>query len=220
MRHEPSPHPWHCCHRRLASSPCDCAGAVRFPTHGRSHRRHAPDRLASAALALSQETPAPYNPLRHAEAVELLCGRPRQTYNPPLDPKHRLAVGELTKGIALAQGYYEPPAAQPEDRGLRAYDPYGNIATGYTGTVGFKSSDPTATLPRSYTYTAADNGHGPPSSRPAAMAAGHLLRKGVHTFSGLAPAVWVCGSGEGVVTLAEESDNPRESYRRPLWAPS
>jgi hypothetical protein len=41
---------------------------------------------------------------------------------------------------------------------LTAWDHYGNIATGYTGTVTFASSDPQATLPASYTFTAADNG--------------------------------------------------------------
>ncbi len=37
-------------------------------------------------------------------------------------------------------------------------DPYGNIATGYTGTVHFTSSDHKATLPANYTFTAADAG--------------------------------------------------------------
>ncbi len=37
-------------------------------------------------------------------------------------------------------------------------DPYGNIATGYTGTVHFASSDHKATLPANYTFTAADAG--------------------------------------------------------------
>lgn len=41
---------------------------------------------------------------------------------------------------------------------LTAWDHYGNIATGYTGTVTFTSSDPHATLPVDYTFTAADNG--------------------------------------------------------------
>ena len=41
---------------------------------------------------------------------------------------------------------------------VTAYDPYGNIATGYTGTVHFTSSDTQATLPANYTFTAADNG--------------------------------------------------------------
>ena len=37
-------------------------------------------------------------------------------------------------------------------------DAYGNIATGYVGTVHFRSSDSTATLPANYTFTAADAG--------------------------------------------------------------
>jgi hypothetical protein len=47
-------------------------------------------------------------------------------------------------------------------------DAYGNVVTGYTvytGTLSFRSSDATANLPRSYTFTAAD--------------------QGVHTFPGL-----------------------------------
>ena len=48
---------------------------------------------------------------------------------------------------------------------VTAYDAYGNIATGYTGTVAFKSSDTSGTLPKNYTFTAAD--------------------RGVHTFTGL-----------------------------------
>jgi FG-GAP-like repeat/FG-GAP repeat len=44
-------------------------------------------------------------------------------------------------------------------------DAYGNVVTGYTGTIHFKSTDRTATLPANYTFTAAD--------------------KGVHTFTGL-----------------------------------
>ncbi len=37
-------------------------------------------------------------------------------------------------------------------------DAYGNLATGYTGTVNFSSSDTQAGLPASYTFTAADAG--------------------------------------------------------------
>jgi uncharacterized repeat protein (TIGR03803 family) len=48
---------------------------------------------------------------------------------------------------------------------LTVYDAYGNVATGYRGTVHFSSSDSTATLPANYTFTAAD--------------------AGVHTFSNL-----------------------------------
>jgi hypothetical protein len=39
-----------------------------------------------------------------------------------------------------------------------ALDQYGNVATGYTGTVHFASSDPQAVLPADYTFTAADAG--------------------------------------------------------------
>jgi probable HAF family extracellular repeat protein len=48
---------------------------------------------------------------------------------------------------------------------VTAYDAYGNVATGYRGTVSLKSSDPSVKLPKSYTFTASD--------------------AGVHTFSGL-----------------------------------
>src|SRR6185369_4766879 len=48
---------------------------------------------------------------------------------------------------------------------VKAVDPYGNVATGYTGTVHFRSNDPGARLPANYTFTAAD--------------------QGVHTFPGL-----------------------------------
>ena len=41
---------------------------------------------------------------------------------------------------------------------VTALDAFGNIATGYTGTVAFSSSDPIASLPTNYTFTAADAG--------------------------------------------------------------
>ena len=41
---------------------------------------------------------------------------------------------------------------------VTARDSYGNTATGFTGTVTFSSSDPSAMLPASYTYVAGDNG--------------------------------------------------------------
>jgi uncharacterized repeat protein (TIGR03803 family) len=48
---------------------------------------------------------------------------------------------------------------------LTVEDGYGNVVTGYTGTVHFSSSDGTASLPANYTFTAGD--------------------AGVHTFTGL-----------------------------------
>jgi hypothetical protein len=41
---------------------------------------------------------------------------------------------------------------------VTAYDAYGNVATGYTGTVSSSSSDDAAELPDDYTFTTADNG--------------------------------------------------------------
>jgi VCBS repeat-containing protein len=41
---------------------------------------------------------------------------------------------------------------------VTARDPYGNVATGYRGTVHFTSGDPRKSLPGNYTFTAADSG--------------------------------------------------------------
>jgi RHS repeat-associated protein/uncharacterized repeat protein (TIGR01451 family) len=41
---------------------------------------------------------------------------------------------------------------------VTAYDPYDNIATGYTGQVEFSSGDPLATVPADYIFTAGDAG--------------------------------------------------------------
>ena len=41
---------------------------------------------------------------------------------------------------------------------VTAYDAYGNVATGYTGTVGLTSSDAHAMLPAKYTFTSGDKG--------------------------------------------------------------
>jgi adhesin/invasin len=41
---------------------------------------------------------------------------------------------------------------------LTVEDAFGNVVTGYSGTVHFSSSDNMATLPNNYTFTAADAG--------------------------------------------------------------
>jgi hypothetical protein len=56
-------------------------------------------------------------------------------------------------------------AGVPFSLTLTVKDAYGNVVTGYTGTIHFTSTDGTASLPVNYTFTAAD--------------------KGVHTFTGL-----------------------------------
>jgi streptogramin lyase len=65
---------------------------------------------------------------------------------------------------AASQFVVSTSAANPDVAGtpfgvtVTARDAYGNTATGYVGTVQFASSDPKATLPADYTFTAADQG--------------------------------------------------------------
>jgi hypothetical protein len=47
---------------------------------------------------------------------------------------------------------------QPFTITVTAFDPYGNVATGYGGTVTFTSTDKQAVLPGDYKFTTADNG--------------------------------------------------------------
>ena len=49
-------------------------------------------------------------------------------------------------------------ASAPETVTVTAYDAYGNVATGYAGTVLLTSTDPVALLPSSYRFTATDAG--------------------------------------------------------------
>ena len=59
----------------------------------------------------------------------------------------------------VVTGLSSPRAAgTPGTVTVTVKDAYGNIATGYLGTVGFSSSDPGATLPDSYAFSAADAG--------------------------------------------------------------
>ena len=49
-------------------------------------------------------------------------------------------------------------AKKPFSATVTAYDPYGNVATGYRGTIHFISTDRGAVLPANYTFTTADAG--------------------------------------------------------------
>ncbi|HEX7335982.1 MAG TPA: hypothetical protein VF252_02140 [Gemmatimonadales bacterium] len=51
-----------------------------------------------------------------------------------------------------------PVAGEAGSVTVTARDPSGNVATDYRGTIAFTSSDPLATLPGNYTFTAADAG--------------------------------------------------------------
>jgi hypothetical protein len=59
----------------------------------------------------------------------------------------------------IVSGFPSPAmAGTPYSFTVTAYDAYGNVATGYRGTVHFTSSDGIALLPQDYVFTAADAG--------------------------------------------------------------
>ena len=60
--------------------------------------------------------------------------------------------------LAITGGSGSPTAGAAVTLTISALDQYNNVATSYTGTVHFASSDPQAVLPANYTYTAADAG--------------------------------------------------------------
>ncbi len=75
-------------------------------------------------------------------------------------------VGTIVVGVAPAPASAFVVAGFPSSTtagiehtlSVTAYDPYGNLATTYTGTVTFGSSDPQAVLPANYTFVVGDNG--------------------------------------------------------------
>ncbi len=85
----------------------------------------------------------------------------------------KATFGTLTAGVSTADITLNPGAATTltvtgitagilagavSDVTVTANDTYGNIATGYTGTVNFTSTDPSPTLPGDFTFEASDNG--------------------------------------------------------------
>jgi hypothetical protein len=78
------------------------------------------------------------------------------------------------------------PAGSTHSVTVKALDAYGNVATGYTGTIHFTSSDAQASLPANYTFTGAD--------------------KGVHAFaSTLSPGLTLKTAGSRSVTATDVS---------------
>ena len=70
-----------------------------------------------------------------------------------------IVVKAAAASLLSVTGFPNPAAAgMPGNFTVTAYDPYGNIATGYSGTVQFTSSDSQAVLPGSYTFTTGDAG--------------------------------------------------------------
>jgi hypothetical protein len=61
-------------------------------------------------------------------------------------------------GSFVVTGFPATTAGAAQSFAVSVKDPYGNVTTGYTGTVAFSSSDAQAVLPASYTFTSADAG--------------------------------------------------------------
>jgi hypothetical protein len=62
------------------------------------------------------------------------------------------------KTFKVVVGMNPWPAGTKHSVTVTALDAYGNVATGYAGTVDFATGDPQATVPANYTFTAADSG--------------------------------------------------------------
>jgi hypothetical protein len=71
---------------------------------------------------------------------------------------------------------------------VKVEDAYGNVATNYTGTIHFSSTDPKAKLPANYTFTAAD--------------------QGVHTFTG----VVLRTKGKQTITITDTLNSALSAY--------
>ena len=70
-----------------------------------------------------------------------------------------VTVNPLAAVALVVGGFPSPVQAGTEGSfTVTAVDQYGNVATSYTGTVAFFSTDPQASLPDNYTFTAADAG--------------------------------------------------------------
>ena len=100
---------------------------------------------------------------------------------------------------------------------VTAYDAYGNRATGYTGTVQFTSSDRRASLPASYTFTAADAG--------THTFAATLVTAGAQSLTATdAATASITGSGDdhrpgGRPPVAGRHRLPQPQHRRHLGLP-
>jgi hypothetical protein len=73
--------------------------------------------------------------------------------------QHGIAVTSAAAATLVVSGLPSPEvAASAHSVTVTILDAYGNTATGYGGTVHFTTSDPAATLPADYRFTASDAG--------------------------------------------------------------
>src|SRR5262249_43102757 len=80
------------------------------------------------------------------------------TFTTGVTATESLAVTPAEAASIQVTGFPATTAGVAHSFTVTARDAFGNVATGYTGTVAFSSSDPIASLPASYTFTAADAG--------------------------------------------------------------
>jgi hypothetical protein len=69
-----------------------------------------------------------------------------------------ITVNPAAASQLLVVGFVAETAGVMSSFTVTAEDPYGNLASGYTGTVAFTSSAAQATLPADYTFTSSDSG--------------------------------------------------------------
>jgi hypothetical protein len=80
------------------------------------------------------------------------------TVNSGLTGTRSITVTPAAASSLVVTGFPATTAGVAQSFTVKAFDAFGNVASGYTGTVTFSSSDPLAGLPASYTFTAADAG--------------------------------------------------------------
>jgi uncharacterized delta-60 repeat protein len=93
-------------------------------------------------------------------AVQLFTAGPQLLYveDGSLYGQAGLTVDPGLMVSLLLTGPNQATAGQPFVVTLTAFDAYGNVATGYRGTVSFVSTDPTAQLPVDYAFSSDDAG--------------------------------------------------------------
>jgi hypothetical protein len=77
---------------------------------------------------------------------------------PALSGTSSIAVSPAAASSLTVAGFPATTAGVAHSVTVTLRDAYGNVASGYAGTVAFSSSDPIAALPANYTFTATDAG--------------------------------------------------------------
>ncbi len=80
------------------------------------------------------------------------------TANTAFTTTQSIAVTPAAAASFVVAGFPATTAGVAQQFTVTVKDAFGNVATNYTGTVAFSSSDPLAALPTNYTFTAADAG--------------------------------------------------------------